>query len=208
MMFDLDGTLADTGGDLAAAVNFTRRQFRLTELPEEVACANVGRGVEHLLKQTVPETAPERFPEVMRVFLDYYEKHLLDRTVLYPGAAEMLGYFRAKRRALVSNKVYRLSLAMVEGLGIAGAFDAILGGDSVAEKKPHPAMLEAVLARFSISPGDAVLVGDSEIDIEAGKRAGVITCGVTYGLGDPKAMAASQPDVTINRLAELADFFC
>lgn len=208
VMFDLDGTLADTGHDLADSVNFTRRQFSLPPLPDSAVYKNVGRGVEYLLKHSLPEEGPEKFPHAMQVFLAYYETHLLDRTVLYPGARDVLRYFGPKRRALVSNKMHRLTVAVVRGLGVAAEFDAILGGDSVAEKKPHPAMLQLVLQRFQIAPADALIVGDGDTDIEAGKRAGVITCGVTYGLGDKDAMRAARPDVTIDSLAELADYYC
>ena len=208
VVFDLDGTLADTGHDLADSVNFTRAHFSLPPLPEPVVYANVGRGVEHLLKQSLPEAGEERFRQVMGVFLERYENHLLDRTVLYPGVAEVLRCFRGKRRAVVSNKMHRLTVAVVQGLGVAAQFDAILGGDSVALKKPHPAMLQSVLEQFDISPTDALIVGDGDTDIEAGKRAGVMTCGVTYGLGNPDALHAARPDVTIDSLAELTDYFC
>lgn len=208
VMFDLDGTLADTGHDLADAVNFTRRHFSLPPLPELAVYSNVGRGVEHLLKRSLPEAGDEQFRQVMAVFLERYEHHLLDRTLLYPGVSEVLRYFSAKRRAVVSNKMHRLTVALVQGLGVAGEFDAILGGDSVAEKKPHPAMLQMVLKEFHIAPGNALIVGDGDTDIEAGKRAGVVTCGVTYGLGDQDALRAARPDVTIDRLTELADYFC
>ncbi len=206
-MFDLDGTLADTGHDLADAVNFTRAHFNLPALADAVVYANVGRGVEHLLKQSLPEAGVEQFHQVMAVFLQRYENHLLDRTVLYPGVTQVLSYFGAKRRAVVSNKMHRLTVAVVQGLGVAAQFDAILGGDSVADKKPHPAMLQSVLEQFGISPANALIVGDGDTDIEAGKRAGVLTCGVTYGLGNPVALRAAGPDMVIDSIAELADYF-
>ncbi len=90
---------------------------------------------------------------VMRVFLAHYEDHLLDRTVLYPGVREVLSYFRGKRRLVVSNKIHRLTLAVLRGLGVAGEFDAIFGGDSAAEKKPHPAMLQSGVGAISNFPG-------------------------------------------------------
>ena len=207
-MFDLDGTLADTGHDLADSVNFTRAQFELPPLAEKVVYANVGRGVEHLLKQSLPEQSLSRFQEVMQVFLAHYENHLLDRTVLYPGVREVLEYFRGKRRLVVSNKMLRLTLAVVRGLGVADEFGDILGGDSAAEKKPHPALLQLALQKFDVSGARAVMVGDGDIDIEAGKRAGVITCGVTYGLGDPGDLAKAKPDVLIDHLSALSDYFC
>ncbi len=208
VMFDLDGTLADTGHDLADAVNFTRAHFDRGALPDQAIYAHVGRGVEHLLKHALPEESPNHFEDVMRVFLEHYEHHLLDRTVLYPGAREILEYFRDKRRVLISNKIERLAVAVVRGLGVDNQFDTILGGDSAAEKKPHPALLNLVLRRFLIPPGRALMVGDGDTDIDAGKGAGVITCGVTYGLGNKDDLIATKPDFLIDNLSQLSVYFC
>jgi phosphoglycolate phosphatase len=208
VMFDLDGTLADTGQDLAEAVNHTRAHFNLSPLPSGVVYSNVGRGVEHLLKQSLPEDSADHFHEVLRVFLHRYENHLIDNTVLYPGVRDVLDYFQNKHRVVVSNKIHRLTVAVVRGLGVEGQFDAILGGDSAAEKKPHPALLHEVLNRFRISPTQALIVGDGDTDIEAGKRAGVLTCGVTYGLGNRAALIASAPDILIDDLNQLSRYFC
>jgi phosphoglycolate phosphatase len=206
IMFDLDGTLADTGPDLADAVNYTRAHFKLEGLPNDMVYAHVGYGVEHLLKHSLPQQQP--FQEVMRVFLERYEKHLLDKTVLYPGVLPALDYFRDKRCVVVTNKMHRLSVAIVRGLGVEDRFDAILGGDSVSDKKPHPALLNEVLRRYPVPARRALMVGDGDTDVEAGKRAGVVTCGVTYGLGNKKDLAAAQPDFLVEDLTRLADLFC
>jgi 2-phosphoglycolate phosphatase len=208
VMFDLDGTLADTGHDLADSVNFTRAHFELAPLPEKLVYANVGRGVEFLLKHSVPEESADQFTEVMQVFLGHYETHLLNRTVLYPGVREVLRYFHAKKRLVVSNKILRLTLAVVRGLDVADQFDDILGGDSASEKKPHPAPLRLALEKFDVPGARALMVGDADIDIEAGKRAGVITCGVTYGLGNRDDLVAAKPDFMIDELAALENYFC
>lgn len=207
-MFDLDGTLANTGHDLADAVNYARSHFNLDPLPDELVYAHVGRGVEYLLRHALPEENPNHFEEVMRVFLERYEHHLLDKTVLYPNVHEVLDYFRNKTRVVVSNKIYRLSVAVLRGLGIEREFDAILGGDSGPDKKPHPALLNAVLRRFDVDCAKAVMVGDGDTDIQAGRRAGVITCGVTYGLGNKKNLIDAQPDFLIDELAQLPQWFC
>jgi phosphoglycolate phosphatase len=208
IMFDLDGTLADTGRDLADAVNYTRGCFSLAPLAAERVYAHVGRGMEHLLKYSLPEEYPDHFDEVVRIVLERYETHLLDTTVLYPGVQGVLDHFRGKRRVLVSNKMHRLTVAVARGLGVENQFDAILGGDSAAEKKPHPALLNSVLERFKVPAANALIVGDGDTDIEAGKRAGVITCGVTYGLGRKDDLIAAKPDVMIDSITELSDHFC
>ena len=205
IMFDLDGTLADTGPDLADAVNYTRAHFKLDKLANDLVYAHVGYGVEHLLKHALPQQRP--FEEVMRVFLERYENHLLDKTVLYPGVLAALDYFHDKRRVVVTNKLHRLSVAIIRGLGVEDRFDAVLGGDSVPDKKPHPALLNEALRRFAVPARRALIIGDGAADVEAGKRAGVVTCGVTYGLGNKDDLRAARPGVLIDDLAQLADYF-
>jgi 2-phosphoglycolate phosphatase len=206
-MFDLDGTLADTGQDLAHSVNFTRGQFNLASLPAHSVYRHIGRGVDHLLRRAIPELTQQHFEQLRDVFLRHYEEHLLDQTELYPGIRKLLDDFSNKRRAVVSNKFHRLAVKLLNGLGVENCFDAIFGGDSAAEKKPDPALLNAALKQFRLPAARAVMVGDSDIDIEAGKRAGVVTCGVTYGLGDQKELIAAKPDVVIRQPSDLADYF-
>jgi phosphoglycolate phosphatase len=207
LMFDLDGTLANTGPDLADAVNFTRSHFDLTPLAAQRIYANVGRGVEHLVRHSLTINSAEQFKQALRVFVAYYETHLLDKTVLYPGVRAVLDEFRGKRRVVVTNKIQRLAQAVLRGLGIDDRFDLILGGDSAADKKPHPAVLNLALQRFNTAAPSALMVGDGDTDVEAGKRAGVITCGATYGLGDKGQLIAAKPDVLIERFTELPNYF-
>jgi phosphoglycolate phosphatase len=155
----------------------------------------------------LPRESSEHFQEVMQVFLTRYESHLLDATVLYPHVHKMLDYFRDKKKVVVSNKMHRLTVGVLRGLGVETLFDAILGGDSAMEKKPHPALLNDVLRRFDVPRDRAVIVGDGDTDMEAGKRAGIVTCGATYGLGDREKLLAAQPDFIIDNLGELLNYF-
>jgi len=207
IMFDLDGTLANTGPDLSDAVNVTRAHFDLAPLPVQRIYANVGRGVEHLVRHSLTTKGPEHLQEALRVFVAHYEAHLLDKTVLYPGVRAVLDELRGKRRVVVTNKIQRLAQAVLRGLGIEDRFDLILGGDSAAEKKPHPAILNLALKRFNTAAPIALMVGDGDTDIEAGKRAGVVTCGAIYGLGDKEQLIAAKPDVLIERFTELPKYF-
>jgi phosphoglycolate phosphatase len=144
----------------------------------------------------------------MRVFLEYYQQHLLDNTVLYPHVTEVLDYFGDKRNAVVTNKLHHLAVTVLRGLGIEDRFDIVLGADSGAEKKPDPALLRLVLTEFQIIPANALMVGDGDTDIQAGKCAGVITCGVTYGLANKGDLLAAKPDLLIDDLAQLTRDFC
>lgn len=208
VMFDLDGTLAATGKDLANSVNHVRSLLGLEPLDYRLVYSHVGRGVEHLLRSSLPQQCQERFKEAMELFLQYYETHLLDATVLYPDVGEVLDYFSRKKRVVVSNKLHRLTVMVLRGLGIETRFDVILGGDSVSQKKPYPEPLNQVLAMFKVLPVRALIVGDGETDIEAGRRAGVHTCGVTYGLGSREELVQARPDLLIDDLRQLADHFC
>jgi phosphoglycolate phosphatase len=208
VMFDLDGTLADTGTDLANSVNYVRSYLSLEPLEDRMVYDHVGRGVEHLIRSSLPDSYQDRFREVMELFLRHYELHLLDATALYPHVKETLDYFRQKKRAVVSNKLQRLTVSVLRGLGIELCFDVILGGDSVQQKKPDPASLNQVLSAFGVSPAKAVIVGDGDTDIHAGKRAGVYTCGVTYGLGNREELVAAEPDYLLDDLCELKEYFC
>ena len=208
LMFDLDGTLADTGPDLANSVNYTRAQFDLAPLPRQLIYAHVGRGVDYLLRHALSEVTTKHFSAVLRIFLDHYEIHLLDKTTLYPHVEDVLDHFGNKRNVVVTNKLHRLAVAVLRGLRVEERFDAIWGGDSGPEKKPHPALLHTVLEQFQITPANALMVGDGDTDVEAGQRAGVVTCGVTYGLGNKDDLIASKPDFLIDDLAELQRYFC
>jgi phosphoglycolate phosphatase len=207
-MFDLDGTLADTGRDLADAVNFTRARFGLAPWAQRAVLAHVGRGVEHLIRHAIPEESSRRFAELSRTFLERYENHLLDATALYPDVQETLDHFQGKRRAVISNKIHRLAVAVLRGLGVEHCFDMILGGDSGLHKKPHPALLKQALAGFGVQPQRAVMIGDGRIDIDAGKQAGVITCAVTYGFGREEDIAVAEPDLVVRRLSDLPRYLC
>jgi len=207
-MFDLDGTLANTGQDLANAVNHVRLRFSLEPLEDRLVYGHVGRGVEHLIRTSLPQNYQDRFGEAMGLFLEHYEGHLLETTVLYPHVKETLDHFEKKTKVVVSNKLHRFTVSVLKGLGIEACFDAILGGDSVAQKKPDPEPLNQVLSAFGVSPVMALMVGDGSTDIEAGKRAGVYTCGVTYGLGKKEELVQAEPDFLVDDLRRLTEYFC
>ena len=206
LMFDLDGTLAATGRDLANSVNYIRSDLGLEPLGDEVVYSHVGHGIEYLLRSSLPKGHENSFEEILQRFLKYYEEHLLDTTVLYPNVEEILDRFSGKKRVVVTNKRRYLAVAVLRGLGIDARFDAVVGGDSGLNKKPDPSCLNHVLETFKVAPDKALIVGDGDTDIEAGKSAGVYTCGVTYGLCGREELAAARPDFLIDDLRALTDY--
>ena len=203
VIFDLDGTLIDSRRDLANSVNFTRRQLGLPLLSQEVILSYIGDGAAELVRRIVGEAwSEESLRRAVRVFLGHYHDHLLDNTVLYPGVQEALAGLRSQVLAILTNKPLEPTLAILQGLGIHDLFRLVYGGNSFEQKKPHPFGVEKILEETQIPRDRALIVGDSEVDIQAGLNAQITTCGVTYGFSGV-SLAASRPHFLITNLKEL-----
>jgi phosphoglycolate phosphatase len=130
---------------------------------------------------------------------------------VYAGIPETLRQIQSngsrRQMAVLSNKPVNPSRAIVEGLGLAQFFTRIYGGNSFDTKKPDPLGVHTILKETGVSRGDALMVGDSSIDVLTGRNAGLATCGVTYGFA-PHSFAALQPDVTVDTPEELGELFC
>jgi phosphoglycolate phosphatase len=211
--FDLDGTLIDSAHDISFCVNETLRRFGRPTLEEATIHAFVGRGVVPLIARSLDEAVPpgeRRGPETeeaVALFMDLYGEHCLDRTRLYPGVEEVLDVYAKKSLAVVTNKVERFTLKILEGLGIRDRFEAVLGGDSMKEKKPHPGPILRVLETAGLPARRAVYIGDSGIDIAAGKAAGTWTCGVLYGLRPESEIREAAPDAVVASALEIPQRF-
>ena len=206
IIYDLDGTLVDTRTDIAQAANQMRAQMGLSPLPDRVICRYVGLGLKKLVQSCLDTEEDRRTEEGMRIYRAFYAEHLLDHTVLYPGAREALQFFRPRHQAVVTNKPNPYSRQILEGLGIAGYFFEIIAGDSEYAKKPDPEGLLAVMSRKEIPAKEAVLIGDSAIDVEAGARAGLFTVGMTHGFSDEQELKEARPDCVVSGFEELLEF--
>ena len=146
----------------------------------------------------------------MEFFLDYYNQHKLDNTRAYPGAAETIRKFAngasqpERILAILTNKPVRPSRQILEGLGLLSHFRFVYGGNSFETKKPDPVGLHSILEGTGIPCSEAMMVGDSDVDIQTGLNAGVWTCGVTYGFGTLNP-AVNPPDLLVDSLSELAE---
>lgn len=204
LIFDLDGTLIDSERDLAAAVNATREAFGFQALPLEQVRAYVGNGAPVLVQRALPEQSPATWDRALKFFLDYYREHMLDTTDVYPGVRAALDHLHEEHipMAILTNKPVRFSVQLVEGLGLDLHFFRIYGGNSFAEKKPHPRGLECLMAEQNVARERALLVGDSAIDVETARNAGIRCCGVTWGL-QPESLGLVPPDFLIQNMDEL-----
>jgi phosphoglycolate phosphatase len=154
----------------------------------------------------LPLALRHRHDEAVGIFWAHHRAHLLDRSRLYPGVVETLRRFRRTPKVILTNKALGLALPLLKGLGIARHFRAVLGGDSLALAKPSPDPIWKLLEDFDVAADRALIVGDSEVDIQAGRAAGIHTCAVTYGYGTLADLRAARPDFLIQHLPDLAAF--
>ena len=208
IVYDFDGTLVDTLFDIADAVNLSLSELGLRTLSRDTICKYVGKGVEWLMDQSIKGTGCADLPLAVELFRKFYSENLMNHTRFYPFGREILDHFRDKKQAICSNKPEDFVRRILVSLECQHLFDAILGGDSLKSKKPDPEGLNHILEQLNVSADEAVLIGDSPVDIETGKRAGVYTCVVNYGLGFAEEIAAAKPDCSINCLSELKEIFC
>jgi phosphoglycolate phosphatase len=203
VIFDLDGTLADTKKDLALSVNAMREYMGLGPVRLEAVASYVGHGVTVLVQRALEEKAPEGEVEKgLAFFLDYYARHLLDNTIAYPGVREALEDLGNRKLAILTNKPTRFSRKIIEGLGLASYFFEIYGGDSFPLKKPHPMGIKTLMTHAAMPAEKTLMVGDCDTDVLTGRNAGVWTCGVTYGFG-PQALEEAGPDLLLQDLRDL-----
>lgn len=202
--FDLDGTLVDSRADLAAATNHVLERLGLPLLAPATLYRYVGEGARVLVQRALGPARQPLLDEGVTDFLRYYEKHLLDETRPYPGIVDTLDALanRGVVLSVLTNKVEALSRAILDGLGLTAHFLDIVGGDSLAVRKPDPAGLERLRRRSRTPRERMLLVGDSSIDVRTGRAAGIAVCGVEWGLA-PDTLVAEPPDRMIAHPSEL-----
>jgi phosphoglycolate phosphatase len=207
VVFDLDGTLVDSRADLAAAVNAGLAALGCTALPESQIVSFIGDGTARLVARALyaaagPASAGE---EVLTVFHEYYAAHLLDRTCLYAGIAELLATLQNTnvRVSVLTNKNEGHSRAILRGLAIQGLIGEVVGGDTLGVLKPAPAGLRQLIETSTLPAHATAMVGDSVVDMEVARRAGVVGLGVAWGFGPSEALKAAGAQRILQRPAEL-----
>jgi phosphoglycolate phosphatase len=186
IMFDLDGTLVDTGRDITNALNYALRPYGLSELTVEVTVKMVGEGLTRLIEKVIGEEKGQLRDAVKKRFLDYYSEHLTDYSKTYPHVRETLENLSFYKKAVISNKREYLSANLLDKLVLLKYFDLVVGSDTTSERKPSAVPVIHVINKLGVALHESIIVGDSPYDIEAGKKAGVKTIAVTYGYGEKK----------------------
>jgi len=210
ILIDLDGTLVDSVPDLAYCVD--EMMARLGRPPHgEAAVRNwVGNGVERLVRRALTgeldgEPSDADFDRAYPVFLDLYAENTSKRSGLYPGVREGLDYLLTNgyRLGCVTNKAAQFTLPLLRDLGVLDAFGLVVSGDTLPEKKPHPAPLLHAAAHFGVEPSQALMIGDSVSDVKAARAAGFRIICMSYGYNHGQDIRLAEPDAVIDSMAEL-----
>lgn len=206
LIFDLDGTLIDSKMDLIHAVNAMLVEMGRERLAAEVISGYIGHGAPVLVARALGARAPEgECAHALQFFLKYYEEHKLDNTCAYPGVEETLAglWRRQLPMAVLTNKPVRISVRILEALGLAKYFRSIYGGNSFETKKPDPLGANTILREMGVAAREAAIVGDSEVDVQTARNAGTAAIAVNFGFGvhDRKSYPA---DAYIDRFPDLS----
>ena len=194
VLFDLDGTLVDSLEDLTDAVNHMRGTFLLPPQTSNEVRMMVGKGAGSLVRKSLAGRSEDDVKLGLQLFFDYNAAHIADKSRLYLDALNMLDSLQAIgiRMAVITNKNESLSNLLLKELGIHHYFETICGGNTFAEMKPSPLPLLNVITRLEVAPHEALMVGDSINDIEAGRQAGIATIGCSWGFADSPELDGSD----------------
>lgn len=208
VLFDLDGTFADTAPDLAATVNRLREESGLAPMPLAELRPFVSQGARGMLKAglRLATDAPE-YGEFFQRFMQHYGRAFCVETVLFPGMAELIETLEARGIAwgIVTNKSQRFALPLMESLGYARRAACIVSGDSAPRAKPHPNPMLLACRLAGCNPEASVYVGDDVRDIQAGRAVGMRTIAARYGyLGDGGPIESWQADHLVDHPDEIA----
>jgi phosphoglycolate phosphatase len=207
MIFDLDGTLVNSGGDIVASVNYTLKSLDIPTKSQEEILSFVGDGVNKMIERALGKESQHLFDRAMDIFSDYYARHMLDTTCLCDSAIEVLDHFRNKKKLIITNKRRYFTFKMTDALGISKYFEEIIGADSTAYKKPDPRLFIPLLERVHAVYNDTVVIGDGVNDIMLAKNTGVLSCALLNGLTHRDILLALDPDFACEGLRELIKIF-
>lgn len=210
LVFDLDGTLAETAGDLIGTLNFILARENIAPVDLGQARFMLGAGARALIERgfaahKVP-LAPARLQQLFGDFLAHYEAHIADESFLFPGVVEALDRFETAgwNFAVCTNKIEAPARKLLEALGVANRFRAIVGQDTFAIAKPDPRVLEQTIAMAGGTPAHSIMVGDSRTDIDTARRLGIPCVAVDFGYTDVHVNELG-PDRVISHFDQLWD---
>ena len=208
LAFDLDGTLIDSSEDLTASVNHALISLGFSTLSTETVKTFVGDGVSMLIKRALGDHAGDYHTRAMELFTDYYQRHLLDKTELYPDVLAFLNHFQMKKKIILTNKRKSFTLKIVNSLRIKDYFLDILGEDSTPFKKPDPLLLRFIMEKWETVPRRTIVIGDGLNDVILAQKAGAISCALLNGMTAREKLLELYPDISCETISDLKDRIC
>ena len=206
LLFDLDGTLVDSRRDLSNAVNYALESVGEPRQREEEIVPHVGNGLRVLLSEVMGPVPDDTLEKAIQSFSIYYDQHCIDHTILYEGVkAVMFELSRDRKIGVVTNKPESFSRKIIEHLGLSRVVNVVVGGDSLPEKKPHPAPVLKAIRDLGAAVPTTLILGDGVQDIQAGQSAGILTGIARYGYGFRSESLDLKPDFHIHRFTELKE---
>jgi phosphoglycolate phosphatase len=205
LIYDLDGTLIDSLGDLASSVNSVREETGLANLSLEQVRSYVGNGLKDLVSKAIPGKDEKFKQKAICSFKSYYEKRMLDTTVMFSGVKEMLESLKDKKEAILTNKNEIYAKDIVRYLGISDYFIEVWGGDTLDVRKPDPKTILKLAKKTKSDLSKTVMIGDSPNDFLVAKAAGIASIAVSYGYCDLKQIESYKPDFIVKKPQEIID---
>ena len=205
VIFDLDGTLLDTLGDLHAAVNHALRAFSFPERSIDEVRRFIGNGVVKLMQRSTPENTDEKTDkECLDVFREYYLIHMRDMTAPYEGVVELIEKLREKgiKTAVVSNKLHQAVYELCQDY-FPGLIDEAIGVSVESERKPSPVNVYKAMEKLGVSADECIYIGDSEVDVQTSHNAGVKCVGVTWGFRDREELVEAGAEMIADNCNEI-----
>jgi len=203
LIFDFDGTLADS---IPSAVEAIQKMIKELDLPyktSEEINRHVGYGEVHLVSGSIGSREPKLLKKAMEVYESIYLKEGIKKISLYPHVKELLQYFKKKTKLILSNKKDEFIKRILDDQGLTGYFAEVHGGDTAPCLKPDPCAINGIIEKHRVPKEKVMFVGDMTVDIETGKRANVRTCAVSYGFDGKDKLKKHDPDFLIDDLLEL-----
>jgi HAD superfamily hydrolase (TIGR01509 family) len=200
-LFDIDGTLLDSASDICGAIQSVLQQTDCKPVTFEYLRGFIGFHLLDVFSDIFPDYTTEQYDELIRQYRTIYLARGHTETRVYPGVAETLAQLGG-RKSTATTKGTPTTRAVLEKFGLIGYFDHVQGTDGFP-CKPAPDVVLRSLGELGMDPRDCLMIGDSPADMEAGRRAGVKTCAVRYGYGNPEELAKHEPDYWVNDLREL-----
>jgi phosphoglycolate phosphatase len=207
MVFDFDGTLVNSGADIAASVNHTLQSLGMPRKHPEEIMHFIGDGVQKLIERSLGPDSVDRFQEALEIFASHYAEHMLDETYLYDTVMEVIRHFETKRKVIVTNKRMRFTAEIANTFGLTKHFDDMIGADSTQYKKPDARLLYPLMERYNAAPDRTVVIGDGVNDILLARHAGAVSCALLNGLTRREDLLRLNPDFTCENILELKDLF-